>query len=154
MISLQTLHAICQYNNDFGLSFLNRRIRTLRLYQYEPKMGEELLWAVKNGDLDKVRELVERKGCSVNSELMNGRNPLHFAADYGQLEVLKYLISKGANVNLPDKHGITPLLAAIYEEHLSCVKLLLSKGAKSDGKTPSGESYKDSAESQEIKDLL
>lgn len=36
----------------------------------------------------------------MNSELMNGRNPLHFAADYGQLEVLKYLISKGANVNV------------------------------------------------------
>lgn len=24
-------------------------------------MGEELLWGVKNGDLDKVRELVEKK---------------------------------------------------------------------------------------------
>ena len=24
-------------------------------------MGEELLWGVKNGDLDKVRELIEKK---------------------------------------------------------------------------------------------
>lgn len=117
-------------------------------------MGEELLWGVKNGDLDKVRELVEKKGYSVNAELMNGRNPIHFAADYGQREVIDYLIGKGADMNLPDKHGITPLLAAIYEGHTDCVKLLLSKGANKDGKAPSGDSYKDAAESQEIKDLL
>lgn len=142
-------------SNDFALSFLlNRGIRSLRLCQYEQTMGEELLWGVKNGDLDKVRELVEKKGCGVNDELMNGRNPIHFAADYGQHAVIDYLISKGADVNLPDKHGITPLLAAIYEGHTECVKLLLAKGASKDGKSPSGDSYKDSAESQEIKDLL
>ncbi|CAB3979635.1 Myotrophin [Paramuricea clavata] len=117
-------------------------------------MGEELLWGVKNGDLDKVRELVEKKGCNVNGELMNGRNPIHFAADYGQREVIDYLVNQGADMNVPDKHGITPLLAAIYEGHLECVKLLLAKGAKKDGKSPTGESYKDAAETQEMKDLL
>ena len=136
------------------LSFLTRRLKSLGISQYELTMGEELLWGVKNGDLDKVRELIEKKGCDVNGDLMNGRKPIHFAADYGQHEMIGYLVSQGANVNLPDKHGITPLLAAIYEDHMECVKLLLAKGANKDGLSPSGESYKDCAESQEMKDLL
>lgn len=32
-----------------------------------------------------------------------GRTPLHYAADYGQEEVMLYLISKGANVNVAKK---------------------------------------------------
>ena len=31
---------------------------------------------------------------------MNGRNPIHFAADYGQYEVIDYLINHGADMNV------------------------------------------------------
>ena len=31
---------------------------------------------------------------------MNGRNPIHFAADYGQREVIDYLIAHGADMNV------------------------------------------------------
>lgn len=34
------------------------------------------------------------------NEMSDGRYPLHFAADYGQTDVLIYLLSKGANVNV------------------------------------------------------
>ncbi len=37
---------------------------------------------------------------NVNAELMNGRNPLHYAADYGQVNIIDFLVSKGANVNV------------------------------------------------------
>ena len=63
---------------------------------------------------------------SVNADI-GGRTPLHFAADYGQTEVLQYLVSKGANHNAKDKHGITVILAAIWEGHTDCVKFLLQK---------------------------
>ena len=36
----------------------------------------------------------------MNAELLNGRNALHFAADYGQKEVIEILISKGAEINV------------------------------------------------------
>jgi len=36
----------------------------------------------------------------VNAELMNGRNPLHYAADYGHADVLEYLLSKGAKIDV------------------------------------------------------
>uniref|UniRef100_A0A3Q2KTR9 Myotrophin n=1 Tax=Equus caballus TaxID=9796 RepID=A0A3Q2KTR9_HORSE len=87
---------------------------------------KEFMWALKNGDLDEVKDYVA-KGEDVNRTLEGGRKPLHYAADCGQLEILEFLLLKGADINAPDKHHITPLLSAVYEGHVSCVKLLLSK---------------------------
>ena len=36
----------------------------------------------------------------VNRTLDGGRRPLHYAADFGQTDVVAYLISKGADVNV------------------------------------------------------
>uniref|UniRef100_A0A7N9DEC3 Myotrophin n=1 Tax=Macaca fascicularis TaxID=9541 RepID=A0A7N9DEC3_MACFA len=91
---------------------------------------KEFMWALKNGDLDEVKDYVA-KGEDVNRTLEGGRKPLHYAADCGQLEILEFLLLKGADINAPDKHHITPLLSAVYEGHVSCVKLLLSKGLPS-----------------------
>ncbi|XP_041367639.1 myotrophin-like [Gigantopelta aegis] len=117
-------------------------------------MEEALLWSVKNGELDEVKKIVGNQPDLLKKELASGRLAIHYAADYGQPDVIEYLISKGADVNIPDKHGITPLLAAIYEGHTKCVKSLLQKGADKNGKDPSGQSYYECAEVQEIKDLL
>ena len=70
--------------------------------------------------------LILFQGMNVNVDI-DGRSPLHYAADYGQIEVLQYLISKGANPNTKDKHGISVLLAAIWEGHTNCVKFLIQK---------------------------
>lgn len=118
--------------------------------------AEEFVWSVKNGELEKVKAYVDsKKGkFDVNAQINSGRSPIHFAADYGQEEVIQYLVTQGANVNITDAHGITPLLCAIWEGHPNCVKFLISKGAKKDGKSPDGTSYLDCAETSEIKDLL
>ena len=44
-------------------------------------------------------------GFDVNAELMNGRNPLHYAADYGHADVLEYLLSKGAKIDVRVEGG-------------------------------------------------
>jgi len=117
-------------------------------------MGDELVWSVKNGDLARVQATVDAGDMDLNAYVLNGRGLLHFAADYGQTEVIEYLLSKGADVNVLDKHGISPLLSAIFENHLQSVKLLLSKGADKTGKAPSGDAYIEVAESAEMKELL
>ncbi|XP_077091342.1 myotrophin isoform X2 [Siphateles boraxobius] len=117
-------------------------------------MGDkELMWALKNGDLDEVKTLLV-KAEDVNRTLEGGRKPLHYAADCGQNEMLEFLLSKGADVNAPDKHGITPLLSATYEGHVTCVKILLEKGADKERKGPDGLSAFEAAESEAIKALL
>lgn len=88
------------------------------------------------------------------NDVIDGRTPLHYASDYGQLDVLEYLITKGADVNALDKHGISCILAAIWEGHITCVKLLLDSGAKKNGQTPDGTSYVDATDKPEIKSLL
>nr|CAD7428180.1 unnamed protein product [Timema monikensis] len=59
----------------------------------------ELVWGIKNGDLDQVKDLIEKKEIDINKEI-DGRSPIHYAADYGQHDVIQYLISKGSDVNL------------------------------------------------------
>ena len=39
------------------------------------------------------------QGVDVNAQI-NGRLPMHYAADYGQGEVIEYLLSKGAKINV------------------------------------------------------
>lgn len=39
-------------------------------------------------------------GVDVNAELQGGRNALHFAADYGQTDVIECLLKAGADVNV------------------------------------------------------
>uniref|UniRef100_A0A6M2DG61 Putative myotrophin n=1 Tax=Xenopsylla cheopis TaxID=163159 RepID=A0A6M2DG61_XENCH len=113
----------------------------------------ELVWAIKNGDLEQVKDIVENKNIDINL-LIDGRPPLHYAADYGQTQVISYLLSKGANINAEDKYGITCLLAAIWEGHTDCVRILLNNGANVQGRTPDGTSYIDAADKPEIKALL
>lgn len=86
----------------------------------------ELHDAVKNGDIVKVRQLLER-GADVNARNENGTTPLHFAARYGNTDIAKLLIERGADVNAK-KEG-TPLHWAIYHRNTDIAKLLIEKGA-------------------------
>ena len=117
-------------------------------------MADALLWAVKNGDMENIVKAVESIGFDINADISSGRAPLHFASDYGQLNVCEYLVTHGANVELVDKHGITPLLAAIWEGHFDVCKFLISKGAKKDGLAPGGSTYMESTDDKDIKELL
>ncbi|XP_078668915.1 myotrophin-like [Branchiostoma floridae x Branchiostoma belcheri] len=125
---------------------------TVRDHQSADKMGD-LVWSLKNGDIDLVKAAIDQPGFDVNSEI-GGRMPIHYAADYGQLDIIKVLLEKGADVNKQDKHGISAVLAAIWEGHTECVKYLLEKGARKDGKAPDGTTYLDCAEREDIKSLL
>jgi len=116
-------------------------------------MTSELVWGIKNGDLDEVKKHIESNKTDVNASI-DGRHPIHYASDYGQHDVIKYLLDNGADVNAKDKHGISALLAAIWEGHTECVKLLLERGANRQGRTPDGKSYAEVAEKPEIVSLL
>jgi ankyrin repeat protein len=64
----------------------------------------DFAWAVKTGDLDSVKDFVEKQKLDVNlvDASITKRSPLHWAADFNQVAVITYLISKGATV---DKKG-------------------------------------------------
>lgn len=120
--------------------------------QSKQQAQTDFIWSVKNGQADDVKRFI-KEGINVN-ESVSGRPPMHHAADGGHVDILELLVESGANVDEKDKHGMTPLLSAIFEGHKDCVEYLLSKGASKTGTAPSGQSYIECAETDEIKQLL
>lgn len=89
----------------------------------------ELMLAATSGDLDKVRQLLQ-KGAIVNARNYYGSSALMGAAAGGFGDVAKLLLLKGANPNSKSNTGSTPLMFAAKNGHLAVVKLLLQSGAK------------------------
>ncbi|XP_043964692.1 myotrophin isoform X1 [Gambusia affinis] len=112
---------------------------------------DRVIWALKNGDVNEVQDIL--KTAEDVNQFLEGRKPLHYAADFGQLDVIKYLLDKGADVNATDKHGLTPLMNACFEDHKECAKILLEKGADKHIKSSQGISAFD-CESGAILELL
>ncbi|MBA7714258.1 hypothetical protein ES703_123275 [subsurface metagenome] len=59
-----------------------------------------------------------------------GYTPLMMAANNGQHDLVKFLITKGADVNAKAKDGSTALSKATKENDTAMVKLLKNSGAK------------------------
>jgi len=61
--------------------------------------GENIWTAASDGDIDRVRELIE-SGMSPNAQDEAGYSPLHAASSYGEVPLIHYLLSVGADVNI------------------------------------------------------
>jgi ankyrin repeat protein len=59
-----------------------------------------------------------------NPAAKNGMTPLHWAAKYGQLEMVKLLLENAEDKNPADNEDKTPLLLAEVEGHVEIVKLI------------------------------
>lgn len=89
--------------------------------------GKQLLEACKNGDLEAVSELLDKKYDIVNV-CIDGDTPLHNAVE--KIKVFEYLLSKGANYNnAGDEVGIYPIHSASFMGKNSSIKALLKYGA-------------------------
>ncbi|KAH1019099.1 hypothetical protein HUJ05_006755, partial [Dendroctonus ponderosae] len=71
-------------------------------------MSREFVWAIKNGDLEQVKLIVEKQVISIKqiipyhidvNQEVDGRPSILYAADYGQRAVMEYLLTVGADVN-------------------------------------------------------
>ncbi|KAJ8406825.1 hypothetical protein AAFF_G00297410 [Aldrovandia affinis] len=91
--------------------------------------SRELFEACRNGDLERVKKLVNLE--NVNSRDTAGRKstPLHFAAGFGRRDVVSYLLQNGANVHARDDGGLISLHNACSFGHAEVVNLLLHHGA-------------------------
>ena len=58
------------------------------------------------------------------------RYPINVAARYGNLEILKLLLSYNADINICEENGNTPLISATQNAHLDVIKELLENNAQ------------------------
>ncbi|KAI0288003.1 ankyrin repeat-containing domain protein [Russula brevipes] len=85
------------------------------------------IWvAAGDGDLPRVRELIEHQSISPDVPDSFTYTPMHAAASYGHLDILTYLISRGGNVNVADEDGDTPLYTV---ENIETARFLVDNGA-------------------------
>ncbi|MDR1261457.1 MAG: ankyrin repeat domain-containing protein [Rickettsiales bacterium] len=85
----------------------------------------ELLDAAKNGNIEKVKYLVN-EGADVDTRDQNCNTPLHLAAYNGHTDTVEALLNaEGINVNAKDNNGATPLHSAIKNNRIDVVEVLL-----------------------------
>eukprot|EP00931_Biecheleriopsis_adriatica_P049802 TRINITY_DN28819_c0_g1_i1.p1 TRINITY_DN28819_c0_g1~~TRINITY_DN28819_c0_g1_i1.p1 ORF type:complete len:327 (-),score=76.81 TRINITY_DN28819_c0_g1_i1:142-1101(-) len=104
----------------------------------------QLCEKIAEGDTEAARAILRanpKLACQADKD---GMIPLHWAADRGELEMVRALLAGPgvqANVNAKDASGETPLHYAVNTENVEVAQLLVSHGAdvhveNEDGETP------------------
>ncbi|CAH0056401.1 unnamed protein product [Clonostachys solani] len=82
-----------------------------------------------NGHLDCVKFFNEQRLLSLESLNSSQKTPLHFCANEGFPDIVKYLVAAGVKIDRKDANGDTPLHLASREGQTQTVKLLVELGA-------------------------
>ncbi|XP_010719967.1 caskin-2 isoform X4 [Meleagris gallopavo] len=102
---------------------------------------QELIQAVKNGDIPGVQKLVAKikaskskllgsaKRLNVNYQDADGFSALHHAALGGSLDLISLLLEAQATVDIKDSNGMRPLHYAAWQGRVEPVRLLLRAAA-------------------------
>lgn len=94
-----------------------------------------VLNAVRSGDLETVRSILEKNPALVDHRDSHHRGPLiYWAAMKGNAEMCRLLIEKDADFNLGDKYGITALHKAAVFNHIDALRVLLDRYADTESK--------------------
>jgi uncharacterized protein len=99
----------------------------------------ELIEAVKRGDKDRVRLLLNSQQIDASASQADGATALAWAAHLDNQEVAELLIAAGANPNRSNDLGVTPLSLACSNGSTAMVEKLLKSGADANAARPSGE---------------
>ncbi|XP_043960571.1 ankyrin repeat and SAM domain-containing protein 6-like isoform X1 [Gambusia affinis] len=105
-------------------------ITTVRPQTDDERKRPDVFSALKLGNSQLVKDILEEDPAQVNSSNQDGASPLMMAAVSGQLEVVQLMVEKKADVDKQDSaHGWTALMQATYHGNKDIVKYLLSQGA-------------------------
>ncbi|WP_264686029.1 MULTISPECIES: ankyrin repeat domain-containing protein [unclassified Wolbachia] len=91
------------------------------------ELDQELLDAVKVGDMSKVRDSVNR-GANVNTEDRDGNTPARNAVLKGHFGIFKYLVENGVSLEGKDHRCRPSICDASYSGNLDILKYLIGKG--------------------------
>ncbi|GFO00131.1 acyl-CoA-binding domain-containing protein 6-like [Plakobranchus ocellatus] len=107
----------------------------------------------KEGDVDKVREMLVSGAASVNDLDEEGLGLLHWASDRGLTSMVEMLLSVGADINITDGDQQTALHYAVSCGHTDMTRMLVERGVDQTVKDSEGHTAADVA-SDDMKLLL
>jgi glyoxylase-like metal-dependent hydrolase (beta-lactamase superfamily II) len=110
----------------------------LLLFISIPVLAEEIHDAAQQGDLVKIKSLLEKSPGLLEARSENEKTPLHFAAQGGHKEIVELLVEDGADVNARNIALETPLHYAAAMGYKEIVDLLISEGALLNSGTTNG----------------
>ena len=101
-------------------------------------MGNTAFVALKNGDVDKVRNLFSVSGNLDVNAMINGATALSWASKFKKIDVVKVLLDMNANVNQKCDRGNTALHVCVMENSVEILCILIAAGANIDAKNDDG----------------
>ena len=118
---------------SFSLTkFLTGKTRS-RLRSFEPDDPRQLIIAIRNRDINRVRYILKQCPVDVNGCNSKGVAALHEAALDDQCNIIELLLQYEANVNQKDHDGLTCLDYAVVGGHFECASYLIDNGASVGG---------------------
>ena len=122
------LELLSRDGNHISASLLVKQIRGSHYCPLSHHLWPGLHCASYFGAVEFVVALMGGEGCDINQSDCMGFTPLMWAAERGNEEVVRLLLTRNdVNPDKPDNDGTTPLWWASYCGHEGAVKLLLAR---------------------------
>ncbi|MCB9782384.1 MAG: ankyrin repeat domain-containing protein [Candidatus Omnitrophica bacterium] len=86
--------------------------------------------ALTEGDLETAKEILNQRPDLLEGSPESMETPLHRAARFGHMDLVRMLVSKGADLNAKTPEGSTPWKAAAYNGHHEIADWLKGVGAE------------------------
>ena len=101
---------------------------TFPFKELEKALKPMVYWAAKSGQVEVLKELIERYKCDPRYTTERGHTLLYVACARGHQDVARYLAGKhGVNPNQRNNQHSTPLFAACNNGHLEAMVLLIDE---------------------------
>ena len=115
---------VCNSLSKFVGSHMSLKRRT-----YQPNDPRQLIVAIRNQDINRVRYILETHPVDVNGNDSKGVTAVHEAALDGQCNMIILLLQYRAAINKKDHEGFTCLDYAVFGGHFECARYLIEQGA-------------------------
>ena len=128
--NLENLISLCKYDIfSYARHGHYKELEKLFLEGISPdskdKFGNTLLIISAQNNNKRILKICLRYGAQINMQNLMGNSALHFAKEYGYIDIFEYLIKKGADPNIKNLRGI-PAKFGLYNTEED--KLFLGEG--------------------------
>jgi ankyrin repeat protein len=112
----------------FGADPMKLKVLLLEFWPCDEEEDEKMISACRRNDSEALEKLLQQPR-DPNAENEGGFTPLHHAAEWGHVELVRLLVDARADIEYKRSTAETPLHLAAQEGQLDVVRLLVDLGA-------------------------